>query len=173
MQLVNYPDDALKSNNSPAASKITLRQWLPGILPLVAIALACAFGTADKAGEDINWLSRLANTGDSGAQLQVGLAYRDGRYGLTPDARKGLYWLKRAAQNGNAYAEDTLGSMYAQGNGTASDPAQAMQWWKKSMHDGEPQARLHLSEALIKTGKVQQAEALLQPHHPHLALQYN
>ena len=71
--------------------------------------------------QELDWLSRLANAGDAGAQLQLGLAYRDGRYGLTADARTGQYWLDRAARNGMAYASDQ--AVHDQPGASASTPA--------------------------------------------------
>ena len=172
MQSINCTE-SLPAASQPHNRKSLFRQWAPVVLPVLAIALVAIFGTPDKASDDIGWLNRLAKEGDSGAQLQVGLAYRDGRYGLTADATKGLYWLKRAAENGNAYAEDTVAEMYATGTGTPQDTALAMQWWTKSMQDGDPQARLHMSEALIKSGKIQEAESLLHSDHSDLTLQYH
>lgn len=129
---------------------------------LAVIAVVSLLGSTDKPSDDINWLSQLAKGGDSNAQLQLGLDYRDGRLGLSPDAATGLTWLRQAAEQGNAFAEDAVGSMYANGNGTKKNPALAMYWWQKGMNDGSHEARLHLSEALIQAGKVQQAEALLR-----------
>jgi hypothetical protein len=37
-----------------------------------------------------------------------------------------------------------------------------MKWWKKAMHDGYQDARIHMSESLIKTGHTQEAEALME-----------
>lgn len=170
MQSIDYPEN-MSGMNTPNPSK--LRQWAPALIPVVALILVVLFGAPDKPSEDFGWLNRMAKSGDSGAQLQVGLAYRDGRYGLSADADKGMYWLKQAANNGNAYAEDTIAEMYATGNGAEQNTALAMQWWKKSIKDGDPQARLHMSEALIKAGKVQEAESLLPAEHSDLKLNYN
>ena len=78
------------------------------------------------------------------------------------DPATGLTWLERSASEGNAFAEDELGKMYANGIGTHKNPSLAMKWWENAMRDGDPNARLHLSEALIESGKVQQGEALLR-----------
>jgi len=56
--------------------------------------------------QELDWLSRLAADDDAGAQLQLGLAYRNGHYGLEPDARTAQYWLDRAARNGQPYYPD-------------------------------------------------------------------
>jgi TPR repeat protein len=148
----------LSSNDTGSFSK-----WFLGAMLATAAAAVILMGSAVSADDEIGWLHRLAESGDEGAQLQIGMAYREGSYGLTPDATKEMYWIKRAAENGNAYAEDALGSMYADGRGTEKDIASAMKWWTRAMHDGNQDARVHMSESLIKTGHTQEAEALLKP----------
>jgi len=118
-------------------------------------------GSANKPGDELDWLSRLASEGNSGAQLQLGLAYRDGRYGLTADAKTGFYWLDKAAEAGNSYAEDAVAQAYAQGRGTVQDLQAARQWWQKAIAKGNKGARLHLGEELLQEGQVNQAELYL------------
>jgi len=146
-------------NSSPSNH---LKSWIPPLILVVAIILVSVLGSADKPSDDVKWLNRLANSGDSDAALQLGLDYRDGRMGLPQDPATGLNWLKRSASEGNAFAEDELGKMYANGVGTSKNASLAMKWWKNAMRDGDPNARLHLSEALIEAGKVRQGEALLR-----------
>jgi hypothetical protein len=139
-----------------------LRLWIPGAMLLAVLAAVNLPATGNQPGDEVSWLSKLASEGDGGAQLQVGLAYREGRYGLKPDPVKGLHWIRQAAENGNAYAEYMLGSMYAEGQGTKKDMAQATTWWKKAMQDGNTEAREKLIEYLINSGQTQQAEKLMQ-----------
>ncbi|MDX5151401.1 MAG: tetratricopeptide repeat protein [Acidiferrobacterales bacterium] len=139
-----------------------LKSWIPPLILVVAIILVSVLGSADKPSDDVKWLNRLADSGNSDAALQLGLDYRDGRMGLPQDPAAGLNWLKRSASEGNAFAEDELGKMYANGIGTSKNSTLAMRWWKNAMRDGDPNARLHLSEALIEAGKVRQGEALLR-----------
>jgi TPR repeat protein len=155
------PQNNVAHNHSPHDTK-RLGKWFLGAMLAMAAVAVILLGSAVKADDEIGWLNRLAESGDEGAQLQLGLAYRDGHYGLTPDLTKEMYWIKRAAENGNAYAEDALASMYAEGRGTEKDMASAMKWWKKAMHDGYQDARIHMSESLIKTGHTQEAEGLLE-----------
>jgi hypothetical protein len=136
--------------------------WLPLTILLAIVVIVNLPSSEIKPVDEFSWLNRLASAGDADAQLQVGLAYRDGRYGLNADATKGMQWIKRSAQNGNAYAEYVLGDMYANGQGTGKDQALAFKWWKKAMHDGNHQARVHLIESMVKAGDVQQAETLIQ-----------
>jgi hypothetical protein len=142
-----------------------LLRWLPLMVVVAAVAAAGLLGSPNKPRDELDWLSQLANNGDAGAQLQLGLAYRDGRYGLTPDAKTGLYWLKQSANAGNAYAEDAIGSAYAKGQGTARDEKQAEQWWRKAIKDGNPNARMHLADALIKSGQTREGNQLFMESH--------
>jgi TPR repeat protein len=74
-------------------------------LATVAVMTA-ARGAGVPAAQEVDWLSQLAHQGDAGAQLQLGLAYRDGRYGVTPDRGAARYWLEAAAHGGYAYAAE-------------------------------------------------------------------
>jgi TPR repeat protein len=136
--------------------------WVPVMIVMAVVAVVNLPASSIQSSDEVSWLSKLASAGDGGAQLQIGLAYREGRYGLTPDPVKGMQWLKRAAHNGNAYAEYTLGEMYAEGQGAAKDPKLASQWWKKAMQDGNAEARVKLIESMVQSGEVKQAESLLQ-----------
>ena len=169
MQLVNCSHQMLHASDpvivptettKPAAFNKSLR-WLPVVLVVAAILASIFLGTPNKPRDEVDWLSRLANNGDAGAQLQLGLAYRDGRYGLTVDNKTELYWLQKSAAGGNAYAEDAIGSAYSLGQGTARDMKQAEQWWRKAMQDGDRDARMHLADALIQAGQTQEANQLL------------
>ena len=141
MHLVEYtkavpPFRARKFPSIPA--------WLPAAVAVTGLAFAVARHVEPQ--QEADWLSRLAQSGDSGAELQLALAYRDGRYGLQPDPKTGLYWLQQAAQAGNAYAADLVGNAYARGQGTAADPAEARHWWQIAAAGGNVDARHHLGD---------------------------
>jgi TPR repeat protein len=126
------------------------------------LALAVAVGTALLAahqspaavsdGEEVAWLQRLADGGDTGAQLQLGLAYRDGRHGLTADPVTALKLLEAAARGGNAYAADAVGNAYAVGAGGAADQRQARRWWLAGAQGGNSDAQAKLGHALLEQG---------------------
>jgi len=158
MQSTNITNP-LSLQSSASTSKFL--RGLPAGLLIIAVAAAALLGSANKPGDELDWLSRLAAEGNSGAQLQLGLAYRDGRYGLTPDAKTGFYWLDKAAEAGNPYAEDAVAKAYAQGQGTERDLKAARQWWEQAIAQGDKEARLHLGEELLQEGQVNQAERYL------------
>ena len=68
-------------------------------------------------------LQHAAADGDENAQLLLGLAYRDGRQGVTPDPAKATYWLRRSAEGGNAYAEGLLRAKAPEDVSVVSKPA--------------------------------------------------
>lgn len=164
MYLVNGSNEMLHEDqllNIGGRNTRYLHRSVLGLLIVLAIAFVVTAARSSTAPVDLDWMSQLANRGEPNAQLQLGLAYRDGRYGLAPDPKTGLYWLKQAAQHGNVYAEDAVGLAYARGQGVAPDPQLATQWLRKAMHDGNHAARIHLSENLIRAGHLHQAERLL------------
>ena len=152
----------IPSNDTGAQSNKPLSawQWLPVASLVAAIAASALFGAHNSPKQEMNLLNQLAQQGDADAQMELGLAYRDGLYDLKPDATTGLYWLKKAAAGGNAYAEDAIGNALATGNGTTKDIAKAETWWRKSIADGDSDARLHLADALVQTGHVNEANRL-------------
>ena len=123
------PSGASSEPENPSSNN-QLKSWLPPLILVLAIVLVSVLGSADKPSDDVKWLNRLADSGNSDAALQLGLDYRDGRMGLPQDPTTGLNWLKRSASEGNAFAEDELGKMYAGGIGTTKNASLAMKWWK-------------------------------------------
>jgi len=97
-------------NTSGKVARTTLQKWTPFViagclLSIVALSSHQA-PLADK--DELSLLQTMAVT-DENAQLQLGLAYRDGRLGLKADPAQANYWLQRSATNGNAYAKQLLG----------------------------------------------------------------
>ncbi len=93
----------------------------------IAASLALIFllqgGRPPSDAQEVAWLNQLAAADNPDAQLQLGLAYREGRYGLVPDARTGQYWLERAARNGQDYAVDLLDGRPSVGKADATGAA--------------------------------------------------
>jgi uncharacterized protein len=82
--------------------------WFRGTLAALTLAVVYAVGGNLKSPSEAQWLSTLAGNGNSGAQLELGLAYRDGAFGLKPDREASRHWLRMSAEGGNAYAAQTL-----------------------------------------------------------------
>ena len=124
----------------------------------VGPAYAATPGVADA--QEINWLTRLAKSGDSGAQLLLGLAYNNGQHGLKPDSNAGFYWLKAAARNGNAYAADLVANHYA--DNKPSRLQDAVYWWKNAARAGNANAEVHLGEFMMQQGNDVKAASWLR-----------
>lgn len=99
---------------------------------------------------ELQMIADEARGGEPGAQLLYGLAYLEGRDGLTPDAKQATYWLRRAARNDNPYAQLVLGTCYAEGKGVDKDPEQAVRWWRQSSRNDNPQAQYLLGKAILE-----------------------
>jgi TPR repeat protein len=83
--------------------------WLgAALVAVLVLVFLMQGGRPPSDSQELAWLNRLAAANNPDAQLQLGLAYREGRYGLAPDARTGQYWLEKAARNGEQYAVDLL-----------------------------------------------------------------
>ena len=141
-----------------AERRATLRLAGPAAALLVLVAFG-AFARHVSPREEGDWLNRLANGGDVGAQLELGLAYRAGRDGLPRDSRMALQWLERAAQGGDGYAADLVGDAYADGAGTSADPTRATHWWQVAAQAGNVDARRRLGGTA--PGTVQEVEHVL------------
>jgi TPR repeat protein len=141
---------------------------LPLYRPAIGLALAGIIVViAGRAGgvsteKEVDWLNRLANSGNPGAQLQLGLAYRDGRLGLTPDIHAARHWLAIAARNGDAYAADATANSYAAEQGNPANREQALYWWKQAAREGNADAQTHLGEAMLAQGEKTKAVTWLR-----------
>ncbi len=127
------------------------RRWIPTFTLVAVIAATTAYASISPANS-LDWLRHLASSGDTGAQVELGLAYRDGRYGLKADAGAGVRWLAAAAKAGDAYAADALANAYAVGKGVGTDPDQALYWWRKAAEGGNADAQARLGDALLARG---------------------
>lgn len=133
--------------SSKSSRKSPAIYWLTALGIFGAVSLIASSHATVSNMSEIDWLNQLASAGDSGAQLQLGLAYREGRYGLEPDAETGLYWLTAAARGGNAYAADQVANRYA-----AKGPQQMQQavyWWQQAAHGGNADADVRLGEYMM------------------------
>jgi TPR repeat protein len=149
----------------PPESKLPLSTLVIGVASaVILVAMVANASTAHRtnSNRELDWISHLAHDGDAGAQLQLGLAYRDGRYGLEPDAKTGRYWLSEAARHGNDYAADLLANTYAKGEGGAPDSHQAVRWWEVAAREGNADAQTHLGQYLLSQGREDEASNWLR-----------
>lgn len=127
--------------NIPLVAKIAV-----AVLASAALILAL-FRTPQSPVEELAQIRQMAQQGDDGAQLQLGLAYLKGRDGLAVDTAKGLYWLEQSAKGGQAFAANLLGKVYAEGQGVPVNPALAVSWWQQAAKNGSVDAQVSLGKA--------------------------
>ena len=77
----------------------------------------------------------LAEQGDAGAQINLGLMYRNGQ-GVAQDYKQAVKWYRRAAWQGDAKAQFDLGVIYDSGLGVMQDYKQAFKWYRKAAEQG-------------------------------------
>ena len=78
----------------------------------------------------------LAETGDSNAQLQLGVMYDVGQ-GVTQNYEESVKWYRLAAEQGHAGAQYSLGLKYYYGEGVPQNYMQAFMWWNLTADAGD------------------------------------
>lgn len=101
-----------------------------------------------KAGDSTKVVEYLkaAQQGDSKAQINLGLAYENGK-GIAKDEAQAAEWFRKAAEKGDPLAQDILGYLYANGKGVATDKEHAMVWYRKAAEQGNVNAQFNLAIA--------------------------
>jgi serine/threonine protein kinase len=103
------------------------------------------FRSAERHGQRKNWAEavkyyeKAARMGHSGAQLRLGLLYRDG-LGVDTDEVEAFRWICAAADQNLPEAWFELARCYWEGTGTDLDKTQAMQFMESAVQHGHPQA---------------------------------
>src|SRR5215831_6735775 len=108
---------------------------------LVFLSVFVVRGLGQSSPED---LVKRAQSGDAGAQFELGRAYEDGK-GFLQDDDSAVIWFRKAAELGNAKAQSSLGAMYAVGRGVAKDNAEAVRWYKKAAKQGSPEGMYNIA----------------------------
>lgn len=84
----------------------------------------------DYAQEPLEWCTKVAEHGDTAAQLYLAEIYRDGN-GVEIDFEESLKWYKLAAEGGDRDAIYHLGHIYYYGDEVEQDYQQAYYWFDK------------------------------------------
>jgi hypothetical protein len=87
----------------------------------------------------MRWLRQAADTGCSGAMLNLGLFYQLGR-GVPIDYGEAMRWYRKAADLGFAAAMNNIGALYQLGQGVSQDYSEAMRWFRKGADLGDRNA---------------------------------
>lgn len=91
----------------------------------VVAAFSCAEGNT-QAPDDVGALRRLAEGGDAGAQVELGLRFFEGR-GVAESDSAAFAWFSRAAALGSPEGMYHLGNLYALGLGVPAGETNADQ----------------------------------------------
>src|SRR3989344_2113012 len=124
------------------------------IVMFVAVVGACDKSTplspkqeaAPSVEERSAQLQKQADSGDAGAQFDLGMRYAKGE-GVPKDIVKAVEWHQKAAAQGHAKAQFALGFMYNNGIGVPKDAAKAAEWYQKAAAQGNADAQFSLGMA--------------------------
>ncbi|MBF0419603.1 MAG: sel1 repeat family protein [Magnetococcales bacterium] len=112
-------------------------QWFVAVALVLVLVTAIVGVPHHSNSASVQLIRHMAQDGNPDAQLQLGLAYRAGRYHLAKNDRLALYWLQRAAEE-IPFAAILVGDAYARGvAGIAADPGLAQEWWKRAALAGD------------------------------------
>lgn len=89
-------------------------------------------------------LTNLAQSGDTIAQNELGMAYGLGKRVRKADPEEAFKWFRMAADKGYAPAQYNLGSLYYYGTGVPKDYQEALKWYRKAADQGFVQAQYFL-----------------------------
>ena len=92
---------------------------------------------------DLLDLRASADSGDAGAQFELGRRYLKGD-GLEQSDGEAVRWIRLAAEGGLPRAQAGLAWMYAVGKGVAKDDALAFSWYERAAVAGFPVAQFML-----------------------------
>src|SRR3989344_272377 len=121
------------------------------IVMFVAVVGACDKSTplspkqeaAPSVEERSAQLQKQADSGDAGAQFDLGMRYAKGE-GVPKDIVKAVEWHQKAAAQGHAKAQFALGFMYNYGKGVPKNAAKAIEWYQKAAAQGHAEAQFSL-----------------------------
>lgn len=92
------------------------------------------------------WYEKAANSGDPGAQLQIGFFYEAG-VGVDRDPARAALWFERAMAAGSVAAKVNLGVAYTWGTGVRKDPELAAKLFREAADKGSGASAYFLADA--------------------------
>lgn len=104
-------------------------------------------------------LAALANEGNAGAEVLLGLKYLEGT-GTPVNEAEAARWFERAAAQGDPIGEYRLGTLYERGRGVAADATKAARWYAAAANQGNRKAMHNLAVAYAQGSGVQKDYAL-------------
>lgn len=116
----------------------------------LCVLLMSRLGMAAAEDDLLTRLQRLAEQGDSEAQIALVEAYLLGHRGAQKSDVEAVKWLRRAAEQGHALAQNDLGFMYTEGRGVTEDSVEAVKWYRKAAEQGYALAQYNLGGMYAK-----------------------
>lgn len=114
------------------------------------IELAAAYlrghGVAKDEKQAAYWYERAANSGDPGAQQQIGYFYAAG-IGVERNPQRATEWFERAVAGGSISAKVNLGVAYVWGQGVRKDPQMAAQLFREAAEKGSGLGACYLGDS--------------------------
>jgi len=107
--------------------------------------------------EDVKWLRKAADQGDTEAMYALGFQYYFG-WGVARDMNMAIDWFRKAADRGRADAQNMLGGMYEKGDGVLADRSEAMRWYRRAADQGHEDAQTNLAR-MYEEGRGEQSFA--------------
>ena len=92
------------------------------------------------------WYEKAANSGDPGAQQQIGYFYEAG-IGVERNPARAVSWFERAVSGGSVAAKVNLGVAYMWGEGVRKDPEFATQLFREAAEKGSGAGACFLADA--------------------------
>jgi TPR repeat protein len=101
--------------------------------------------STDKDQERANtMLKEAANQGYPPAMYELGLRYRDGKFGLDRDVNEAHGWLAKAAESSSVSAMVEVGEALWYGSGVKRNPRRAVEWAERAADAGSDAAKFNL-----------------------------
>ena len=102
-------------------------------------------GVTKDEREGLIWLTKAAHAGHPLSQVSLGLAYRDGFYGVAVNADTALQWIRKSADAGDAHGQSELGFMYENGIGLQTNEVEAVRLYTLAANQGLAIAQFDLA----------------------------
>jgi len=120
--------------------------------------------TTDRDQERANtMLKEAASQGYAPAMYELGLRYRDGRFGFDRDVNEAHGWFAKAAESGSVAAMVEVSRTLWFGSGVRRDPRRAVEWDERAADAGSEVAKLNLGLYYFYGYQIQTASGEVSP----------
>jgi uncharacterized protein len=95
----------------------------------------------------IAWYTKAAEQGHALAQANLGLYFRDDKFGVPQNLATAVFWLEKSAAQGERVGERGLADRYRTGTGVAKDPVRALELYRSAANKGDADAESWVGDA--------------------------